>query len=113
MTWIVNETVTQETLAKKFTTLMYEENILQIPGAHDAMAGLMAQKAGFQVLYLSGGAFTASKGLPDLGMIISEEVAERAKEIIRATNLPMLVDIDTGFGGVLRSEEHTSELQSR
>src|SRR5699024_1716060 len=98
MTWIVNETITQESLAEKFATLMHQRDILQIPGAHDAMAGLMAQKTGFQALYLSGGAFTASKGLPDLGMITSEEVAERAKEIIRATNLPMLVDIDTGFG---------------
>src|SRR5699024_8852963 len=101
MTWLVNESITQESLAEKFTTFMHQKNILQIPGAHDAMAGLMAKRAGFEALYLSGGAFTASKGLPDLGMITSEEVANRAKEIIHATNLPMLVDIDTGFGGVL------------
>ena len=111
MTWIVNETITQESLAEKFSTLMHQRDILQIPGAHDAMAGLMAQKTGFQALYLSGGAFTASKGLPDLGMITSEEVAERAKEIIRATNLPMLVDIDTGFGGVLNVARTAAEMK--
>src|SRR5690625_166614 len=110
MTWIVSETVTQETLAKKFTALMQEEEVLQIPGAHDAMAGLMAKKTGFQALYLSGGAFTASKGLPDLGMITSTEVKERAEEIIRATNLPMLVDIDTGFGGVINVARTAVEM---
>src|SRR5699024_3895763 len=92
MTWIVNKTITQESLAEKFSTLMQ-------------------QKTGFQALYLSGGAFTASKGLPDLGMITSEEVAERAKEIIRATNLPMLVDIDTGFGGVLNVARTAAEMK--
>src|SRR5699024_10486554 len=111
MTWIVNETITQESLAEKFSTLMHQRDILQIPGAHDAMAGLMAQKTGFQALYLSGGAFTASKGLPDLGMITSTEVKERAEEIIRATNLPMLVDIDTGFGGVLKVARTAAEMK--
>src|SRR5699024_8808638 len=101
MTCIVNETITQEYLEEIFSTFMHQRDILQKPDANDVMAGMMEQKTGFQALYLSGGAFTASKGLPDLGMITSEEVAERAKEIIRATNLPMLVDIDTGFGGVL------------
>lgn len=111
MTWIVDDAATQEELAEKFTTLMNEGKILQIPGAHDAMAGLMAKKTGFETLYLSGGAFTASKGLPDLGMITSEEVANRAKEVIRATNLPMLVDIDTGFGGVLNVARTAEEMK--
>src|SRR5690625_4906882 len=101
MAWIVDEPFSQAELAEKFKELMSAPSILQIPGAHDAMAGLMAKQADFDVLYLSGGAFTASKGLPDLGMITSTEVANRARELIRATNLPVLVDIDTGFGGVL------------
>lgn len=111
MTWIVDQGARQEALAKKFSTIMHEEDILQIPGAHDAMAGLMAKKAGFDALYLSGGAFTASKGLPDLGMITSTEVAERAQEIVRATNLPILVDIDTGFGGVLNVARTAAEMK--
>ena len=59
---------------------MNAPTILQIPGAHDAMAGLVAKKAGFSALYLSGAAFTASLGLPDLGIITSAEVAQRAKK---------------------------------
>jgi methylisocitrate lyase len=110
MAWIVDQQSTQIELAKQFKTLIQEENILQIPGAHDAMAALVAKKAGFSALYLSGGAYTASLGLPDLGIVTSTEVAERAKELIRATNLPVLVDIDTGFGGVLNVARTAVEM---
>src|SRR5699024_9935749 len=68
-------------------------------------------KAGFSALYLSGGAYTASQGLPDLGIITSTEVADRAKELIRATDLPVLVDIDTGFGGVLNVARTVMEMK--
>src|SRR5690625_3103688 len=110
MAWIVNEPYSQAELAERFKELISAPSILQIPGAHDAMAGLMAKQADFDVLYLSGGAFTASKGLPDLGMITSTEVANRARELIRATNLPVLVDIDTGFGGILNVARTAVEM---
>ncbi|MGG2054955.1 methylisocitrate lyase [Lysinibacillus pakistanensis] len=110
MAWIVNEALTQQQLASRFRTLITRSTISQIPGAHDAMAGLMAKKVGFEVLYLSGAAYTASRGLPDLGIVYSNEVAQRASDIIRATNLPMLVDIDTGFGGVLNVARTAREM---
>lgn len=110
MSWLTDEQSTQETLAARFKELISAEKILKMPGAHDGMAGLMAMRAGFQSLYLSGAAFTASKGLPDLGMVTSEETADRAKEIIRATDLPMLVDIDTGYGGVLNVARTAREM---
>lgn len=74
---------------------------LVLPGAHDALAALLAQRAGFRALYLSGAAYAASRGLPDLGLVGPEEIAERAADIVRATDLPLVVDIDTGYGGVL------------
>lgn len=110
MAWIVDQQSTQVELAKQFQTLIQKKNILQIPGAHDAMAALIAKNAGFTALYLSGGAYTASKGLPDLGIVTSTEVAERARDLIRATNLPVLVDIDTGFGGVLNVARTAREM---
>ncbi|MBD8521325.1 methylisocitrate lyase [Lysinibacillus fusiformis] len=110
MAWIVQEAKTQKQLAEQFKALIARSAILQIPGAHDAMAGLMAKKVGFEALYLSGAAYTASRGLPDLGMIYSNEIAQRASDIIRATNLPMLVDIDTGFGGVLNVARTAREM---
>lgn len=110
MTWIINEQSTQKELANEFLSLLSDKGIAKLPGAHDAMAGLVAKQTGFNALYLSGAAYTASKGLPDLGMIHSTEVAERAREIIRATNLPILVDIDTGFGGVLNVARTVREM---
>lgn len=89
---------------------MNDDAILQIPGVHDAMAGIVAKQIGFEALYLSGAAYTASRGLPDLGIIYSNEVADRAKEIIRATGLPILVDIDTGYGGVLNVVRAAREM---
>lgn len=110
MVWIVDHHSSQQELAEQFKNLMKQPNILQIPGTHDAMAGLIAKKTGFQALYLSGGAYTASRGLPDLGIVTSNEVADRAKDIVRATNLPLLVDIDTGFGGVLNVARTATEM---
>lgn len=110
MAWIVDQQSTQEELAKQFRKRMTAPDILQIPGAHDAMAGLVAKQVGFSALYLSGGAYTASRGLPDLGIVTSNEVAERARDIVRATNLPILVDIDTGFGGVLNVARTAREM---
>ncbi|MDY0394995.1 methylisocitrate lyase [Virgibacillus halophilus] len=110
MAWIVDQPSSQQELAAQFKALIDANAILQIPGAHDAMAALVAKKAGFSALYLSGGAYTASKGLPDLGIVTSTEVAERARDLVRATNLPVLVDIDTGFGGVLNVARTAREM---
>lgn len=111
MAWIVHEQSSQAELANCFRKLIEAPGILQIPGAHDAMAGLIAKKSGFQALYLSGAAYTASRGLPDLGIVYSQEVAERARDIVRATGLPLLVDIDTGFGGVINAARTAREMQ--
>ncbi len=110
MAWIVDQPSSQAELANRFKELMTAPDILQIPGAHDAMAALVAKQAGFSALYLSGAAYTASLGLPDLGVITSAEVAQRARELVRATDLPVLVDIDTGFGGVLNVARTAREM---
>ncbi|RAN80186.1 methylisocitrate lyase [Bacillus sp. SRB_331] len=110
MAWVVNKQSTQEELANGFRALVEANDILQIPGTHDAMAALVAKNTGFSALYLSGAAYTASKGLPDLGIVTSTEVAERARDLVRATDLPVLVDIDTGFGGVLNVARTAVEM---
>ncbi|WP_404451563.1 methylisocitrate lyase [Virgibacillus necropolis] len=111
MSWIVEEGSSQTILAERFRELMNDNEILKIPGAHDGMSALVAKETGFQAIYLSGAAYTASRGLPDLGMITSEEMATRAKDLVRATNLPLLVDIDTGFGGVLNVARTAKEME--
>ncbi|MEN0658092.1 methylisocitrate lyase [Caldifermentibacillus hisashii] len=110
MSWIIDQQDTQNKLAEQFKELIENQNILQIPGTHDAMSALIAKAVGFSALYLSGGAYTASRGLPDLGIVTSMEIAERAKDLVRATNLPVLVDIDTGFGGVLNVARTAREM---
>lgn len=110
MTWLVEKGSSQEQLAQQFKSLIEQDSILKIVGAHDGMSALIAKNIGFEALYLSGAAFTASRGLPDLGILHSQEVAERAREIIRASNLPLLVDIDTGFGGILNAARTAKEM---
>lgn len=110
MTWIVEKQKSQSALAEELKSLMIQAPILKIVGTHDGMAALMAKKVGFQALYLSGGAYTASRGLPDLGIMNSHETAERAREIVRASNLPLVVDIDTGFGGIINVARTAKEM---
>ncbi len=85
----------------RFRALLKKGQCLGIPGAHNALAGLMAKRAGFQALYLSGAAMSASMGLPDLGIITVEDVCFFVRTVSRATGLPVLVDGDTGYGEAL------------
>ncbi|AUW93579.1 MAG: methylisocitrate lyase [Sulfobacillus thermosulfidooxidans] len=110
MAWLFQEDVPQSQLSAQFLHRINSPGIVKIPGAHDAMAALVAQSCGFDVLYLSGGAYTASRGLPDVGLISAPEVARRAQDLVRATNLPVLVDIDTGYGGVLNAARTAKEM---
>src|SRR6478736_262058 len=71
------------------------------PGVWDAGTALLAKKAGFECVYQSGYAMEATQiGAPDLGLITLTEVASQATRIIAATDLPVVADIDTGFGGI-------------
>lgn len=75
------------------------EKPLQVVGAINAYAALLAEQSGFRALYLSGsGVASAAFGLPDLGMTTLNEVAEEARRITGVSRLPLLVDVDTGWG---------------
>jgi methylisocitrate lyase len=85
---------------QKFRTALKEESPLQVMGAITAYAGLMAKRTGYKALYLSGGGVAAnSLGMPDLGISSMEDVLTDARRIVEATDMPLLVDIDTGWGG--------------
>jgi len=87
------------TTGKKFREVVRRERPLQVVGAIHALAAKLAKAAGFRAVYLSGaGVANASFGLPDLGFTTLEQVAEEVKRIRDATDLPVLVDIDTGWG---------------
>ena len=72
-----------------------------MPGTHNGLAALQAKAAGFEALYLSGAAMSASMGLPDLGVITVDEVCFFVRQVARASGLPVLVDGDTGYGEAL------------
>lgn len=87
--------------AGRLRRLIQSKTTVAVPGAHDGIAARLAQRAGFEALYLSGAALSASMALPDLGLITLEDVSARAREIVRAADLPLVVDCDTGFGEAL------------
>jgi methylisocitrate lyase len=101
MTYLIGADLPDSPAGERFRHLLAQPGILKLPGAHNGMAALQAKAAGFEGLYLSGAAMTASMGLPDLGMITVDEVAFFIRQIVRASALPLLVDGDTGYGEAL------------
>jgi len=87
-------------LKARFWQALEEEQPLQVAGTINAYAALLAEKAGFKAIYLSGaGVANASFGLPDLAMTTLSDVCEDIRRISYATEVPLLVDADTGWGG--------------
>ena len=84
----------------RFRDALREESPLQIVGAINAYAAVMADRVGYRAVYLSGGGVAnASYGLPDLGMTSMNDVLEDVRRITAAVDVPLLVDVDTGWGG--------------
>ena len=101
MTYLVATDLPTAPAGERFRALLERPGILQMPGAHNGQAALQAKAAGFDALYLSGAAMTASMGIPDVGMITVDEVSFFIRQITRATGIPLLVDGDTGYGEAL------------
>ena len=90
----------QNSAGARFRAAVEAERPLQVVGAINAVTAMLAERAGFRALYLSGaGVANASFGLPDLGITTLNDVCEDIRRITAASSLPLLVDADTGFGG--------------
>ena len=107
--WLKNKTNTNMGLELE---ILFKSNFLIIPGAHDAISALLAKKAGFKALYLSGGALSSSLGMPDIGIITMDELVNRTKQIVSVSNLPVIVDGDTGYGEVVNVIRLVREIES-
>ena len=95
----------------RFLEALAAESPLQIPGTINAYSALMAEKSGYKAIYLSGGGVAnASYGLPDLGMTSLNDVLVDVSRITSATDLPLLVDIDTGWGGAFNIARTIREM---
>ncbi len=101
MTYLVSENIAQRPAGERFRALAEDPSILQLPGAYNGLSALQAKQAGFEGLYLSGAAMSASMGLPDLGILTIDDVCFYIRQIARVSQLPILVDGDTGFGEAL------------
>jgi methylisocitrate lyase len=99
--YLVGDGLPREPAGERFAKLIRRGGILRLPGAYNGLAALQAKRQGFEALYLSGAAVSASMGLPDLGIITVEDVSFFIRQVSRASALPVLVDGDTGYGEAL------------
>lgn len=111
MVWLNDDASNSTPPGERLAELWRGPGILQIPGAHHALAGLLAKRAGFKALYLSGAALSASLGLADLGILGLDELCLFTRMVSRATGLPLIVDGDTGFGGTLNVMRTVREIE--
>ncbi|MGX6641075.1 methylisocitrate lyase [Legionella pneumophila] len=96
---------------KKLREALMKEKPLQVVGTINAYTALQAKRAGFHAIYLSGaGVANASHGLPDLGITTLNDVLEDVRRIMSAVDLPLLVDIDTGWGGAFSIARTIKEM---
>jgi methylisocitrate lyase len=85
---------------------------IAVPGVFCPLVARLAERMGFQAVYLSGAALSASLGLPDIGLATASEFADAARAICAATTLPLLCDADTGFGEALNVERTVQMFES-
>lgn len=105
------QTAERVTPGAKLRRAVEQGRPLKIPGTVNAYCALLAERAGFEAVYLSGaGVANASLGLPDLGLTTLHDVLEDARRITAATSLPLLVDADTGWGGAFNIARTVREL---
>ncbi|MEE4299603.1 MAG: methylisocitrate lyase [Pseudomonadales bacterium] len=102
---------TSTSAGARFRRALEEERPLQVMGTINAYAAMMAERVGYRAIYLSGGGVAnASYGLPDLGMTSANDVLEDVRRISAASSVPLLVDIDTGWGGAFNIARTVREM---
>lgn len=109
MTWLTPDP--GEHPAKRLRELLATGEPLTVPGVFNGLTALLAKRAGARVAYLSGAAFSASMGMPDVGLVTLDELARTARQIVRVTRIPLIVDADTGFGSSLMVMRTVRELE--
>lgn len=95
---ILGSTLTASAKRRAFREALASGDLLRAPGAFNPLSARLIQDKGFEAVYVSGAVLAADLGLPDIGLTTLTEVTGRAGQIARVTDLPVLVDADTGFG---------------
>jgi methylisocitrate lyase len=108
----VNPLGKKRNLGPSYLRKRIAEDIVVAPGVFDAVGALVAERHGFSALYLSGSGVAGVQGLPDLSLTSLDEVVQEARKITSMSRLPLIVDIDTGFGEVLNVERAINEMEN-
>jgi methylisocitrate lyase len=95
---MLHATATARDKRKTFRAALNSGQLLRFPGAFSPLVAMLIEELGFDGVYISGAVLSADLGLPDIGLTTLTEVSRRGHEIARVTNLPALIDADTGFG---------------
>ena len=90
---------------KDFVKKIKTGNILRVPGAYNPLTAKLIEEIGYDAVYVSGGVMSNDLGYPDIGLTTLNDVSSRSKQIARVTNLPTIVDIDTGFKNCIKTIE--------
>jgi len=96
--------------AEQLKQLLAAGAIVQAPGAYDALSARLVQRAGFEAIYMTGFGATASRlGQPDIGLLTQTEMTTHARDMVRAVDIPVIADADTGYGGPSNIERTVRE----
>ena len=99
---------TTKTILEKrsnFVKKLQSKKLLRFPGAYNPLCAKLIEEIGFDGVYVSGGVMSNDLGLPDIGLTTLDQVSHRSGQIARVTNLPTIVDIDTGFTNCKKTVE--------
>ncbi|WP_206445907.1 methylisocitrate lyase [Agrococcus sp. KRD186] len=108
---MLSTTITPSEKRKAFRAGLASGTIQRFPGAFTPLTAPLIEQLGFEGVYISGAVMSAELGLPDIGLTTLSEVAERGRQISRMTDLPTLIDADTGFGEAMNVARAVHELE--
>lgn len=107
---MIFHTTKPEAKRKELRTALRSGKLLQFPGAFNALSAMLIEQKKFAGVYISGSVLSNDLGYPDIGLTTLSEVTQRGRQIARATNLPSIIDADTGFGEPLNVTRSIQEL---
>ena len=98
--------------SERLQTLLQQTHVLKAPGVYDGLSALLVEQAGFELCFFSGGSFSFARyGKPDMGLISMQEVADAVAIVRERITIPLLVDMDTGFGNALNVQRTVKVLE--
>jgi 2-methylisocitrate lyase-like PEP mutase family enzyme len=97
----VNTSVAATAPSANFLALLEAGRLVVAPGVFDGLSARVVEQAGFEAVYVSGGAIARSSGVPDLGLLTMHEMLARIREVVDAVRVPVIADADTGYGNPL------------